>query len=65
MQKNKLNLIAGGCNSQLFSYGMGEEQVVLKVVSTRYKKELSHLRNEYQILHSLSHRHIVKVLKYR
>ena len=65
MNSNKLTLIAGGCNSQLYAYGRGEEQVALKVVSGRNRKEQAHLRNEYQVLQSLSHRNVIRAHKYR
>jgi len=42
---NKLTLLAGGCNSQIYTYGQGAEQVVLKVVSASNRKEQKHLKN--------------------
>ena len=36
---NKLTLLTGGCNSQIYAYGQGAEQVVLKVVSASNRKE--------------------------
>jgi hypothetical protein len=45
MIENKLKLIGRGRNSEVFSYGSGSAQVVLKVVSSLHKKEQEHLRN--------------------
>jgi hypothetical protein len=42
---NKLTLLAGGCNSQIYTYGQGAEQVVLKVVPASNRKEQKHLKN--------------------
>jgi len=65
MNEGKLTLIARGCNSQLFTFGSGNDQVVLKVVPSVSKKEQRHLFNEFSMLKQLHHNNILRVLKYQ
>lgn len=64
MQSKKLRLISEGSNSQIFSFGEGESQVILKVVPKR-SKEAGHLRNEWDLLQQLQHDSVVKAIKYQ
>lgn len=65
MNSKKLRLIGSGNQSQLWGYGEGKQQVVLKVVSSKFRKEQLHLKNEFELLQAVHHRNVVKSLRYR
>ena len=59
MRGSNFRLLERGSNSEIFLY---EDSVVLKMVDIKFGKQLRHLRNEFELMKTLSHPHVLKVL---
>jgi predicted Ser/Thr protein kinase len=62
---DKLRLIGRGNSSSVWAYGEARAQVVLKVVGREHRREVRHLRHEWEVLRGLAHEGIVRALKYQ
>ena len=59
MQGNNFKLIDKGYNSEIFLY---QNNLVLKMVDVKFVKQANHLVNEFQLMSSLDHPNILKVV---
>lgn len=62
MQGNNFELIDKGYNSEIFLY---QNNMVLKMVDVKFTKQTKHLANEFQLMSTLDHPNILKVVNFK
>lgn len=58
MHKNNFKPLDKGNNSEIFLF---KEEMVLKMVDIKFKKQAKHLANEFELMSACDHPHILKV----